>query len=59
MDEGPLFCISDPEGQYTLGMIQALVEKAEKMGHPLERGSYLESMTVKQLARLTDGRYDA
>lgn len=58
MDE-TLFTLRDPEGMYTLGQIQALVEKAEKMGHPLERGSYLESMTVKQLARLTDGKYDA
>ena len=54
-----LFCICDPEGQFTLGQIQALVEKAERLGHPLERGSYLESMTVKQLARLTNQRYDA
>lgn len=54
-----LFLIRDPEGMFTLGQITALVEKAEKCGYPLEKGSYLESMTVKQLARLMDGRYDA
>lgn len=58
MDE-PLFCIRDPEGQYTLGQIQALVELAEHQGHPLVRGSYLESMSVKQLARLVNGMHDA
>lgn len=54
-----LSLIRDPEGLYTLGQITALVEKAEKCGFPLERGSYLESMTVKQLARLMDNRFDA
>jgi len=42
-----------------MGQIAALLETAEKRGYPLERGSYLENMTVKQLARLMQGIHDA
>lgn len=51
--------ISDTHGLYTLGQIAALVELAKKRGYSLEPGSYLESMTVKQLDRLGNERYDA
>ena len=54
-----LFCIKDPENAYTPEQIKYILEKAEAQGYPLERGSYLESMTVKQVARLTNGVYDA
>jgi hypothetical protein len=54
-----LFLIRDPEGAYTSAQICALIETAEHQGYPIERGSYLEHMTVKQLARLTNGVYDA
>jgi hypothetical protein len=53
-----LFNISDPQGAYTTDQIVTILEKAEKQGHPLEAGSYLEHMTVKQLALLTNGHYD-
>lgn len=51
--------IPDPHGTYTLGQIVALIEIAEKRGYPLESGSYLEQMTVKQLARLMNEKFDA
>lgn len=51
--------ISDTHGLYTLGQIAALVERAKKQGHSLDPGSYLESMTVKQLARLMEEKFDA
>ena len=54
-----LFCIRDPEGQYTSSQIAAIVEMAEVQGYPVEHGSYLAHMTVKQLARLTHYMYDA
>lgn len=51
--------LSDPQENYTLGDIVALIEIAKKRGYPLHPGSYIESMTVKQLARLINGSYDA
>jgi len=33
--------------------------KAEAQGYPVEVGSYIEQLTVKQVARLTNGVYDA
>lgn len=51
--------ISDTHGLYTLGQIAALVEQAKKRGYSLEAGSYIESMTVKQLARLMEEKFDA
>jgi hypothetical protein len=50
---------SDPHETYTLRQIVALIELAEKRGYPLEPGSYLESLTVKQLARLMNDHFDA
>jgi hypothetical protein len=58
MDNEILFCISDPHGYYTMGQIATLLEIAQNKGYPLEPGSYLESMTVKQLARLVSGMHD-
>ena len=52
----PTFDIAE---QYTLGQIVALIEMAGGRGYPLEPGSYLESMAVKQLARLMKGKHDA
>jgi hypothetical protein len=54
-----LVTITDPHGQYTLGQIVTLIEIAKGRGYPLGPGSYIEQMTVKQLARLMEERYDA
>jgi imidazolonepropionase-like amidohydrolase len=54
-----IFCIKDPEGAYTPEQIAQILEKAEKQGHPVEVDSYLAQLTVKQVARLTNGVYDA
>ena len=59
MDNDLLFLITDPSARYTCGQIVAILERAEKQGHPLERGSYLESMTIAQVDRLTRKEYDA
>ena len=55
----PVPQVSEPEGLFTMGQIAALLEAAEKQGYPMERGSYVENMTVKQLARLMQGVHDA
>ncbi len=54
-----LFCIADPTGKYTVRHIESILREAEKLGHPLEPGSYLEEMTVRQLDALVHGRMDA
>ena len=33
--------------------------EAERQGHPLQSGSYIEKMTIRQLDGLVRGRYDA
>ena len=59
MEDDTLFCLRDPHAEYTCGQIAEMLIRAEKMGFPLERGSYLENLTVKQLDRLTQQKYDA
>ena len=59
MDDDTLFYLRDPHAEYTCGQIAEILKRAESMGYPLERGSYLESMTVKQVDRLTQQKYDA
>jgi len=59
MDDDLLFLISDPSARYTCGQIVSILERAESQGHPLERGSYLEKMTIAQVDRLTRNVYDA
>lgn len=54
-----LFDFRDPEGAYTPSQIAFILKKAEAMGLPLEKDSYVEKLTIKQLARLTNGHYDA
>jgi hypothetical protein len=52
------FVIRDPEFAYSLDRVVAILAKAEEMGLPLEKGSYLESMTIRQLDMLIHGRTD-
>ena len=59
MEDDILFCMKDSEAMYTPRQIEKILAQAETQGHPLGRGSYLESMTVKQLAHLNEGVYDA
>ena len=54
-----IFNIKDPEGAYTPEQIAAILMKAEAQGHPVEVDSYLAQLTVKQVARMTNGVYDA
>lgn len=58
-DKNLLFTISDTEGQHTPESVAALLLRAEKMGHPLEKDSYIQNMTVEQLDSLVNGRFDA
>jgi len=57
--EDDMLLPSDPKGLYTRGQIIAILERARQQGHPLERGSYLEKMTIGQLDRLTKEATDA
>ena len=59
MDSDVIFFIRDPESLYSCAQIVAILKRAEAQGYPLERGSYLENMTIRQLDRLTKGFYDA
>lgn len=58
MPNETLFLLKDPEGWYTIGQIASLLRQAEAQGHTLERNSYLEKMTVRQLDNLVHGRMD-
>lgn len=51
--------IRDPEGIYPEAAIIRLLLVAERQGYSLEKGSILESMTVRQLDLLIHGRFDA
>ena len=60
MEDGELlFVVRDPTGLYTVAHICALLRMAQVHGHPLDRGSYLEHMTIAQLDALVHGRTDA
>ena len=43
---------------YTPQRVRDLLLAAEKQGHPLGAGSYLEQMSVRQLDALVHGRSD-
>jgi len=45
--------------RYTIQQICAILKEAERQGFSLERGSYVEQMTIDQLERLTRRVYDA
>ena len=59
MPDEILFCIADPTGKYTARHIGFILREAERLGHPLDKDSYLERMTVRQLDALVHGRTDA
>lgn len=44
---------------YTLQRHDDILRAAQAQGHSLDRGSYIEDMTIGQLDRLTRGEYDA
>jgi hypothetical protein len=50
---------ADGSERYTIQQICAILKIAEAQGFPLERGSYVEQMTIAQLDRLTQKVYDA
>lgn len=49
-----LFVLRDPFKEYTHGEVCDLLEKAERMGISLDKGSELEGLTVKQLDNLVN-----
>ena len=53
-----ILLVPDDE-KYSPSQIRELLREAERQGHPLEPGSYLESMTAQQLDALVHGRTDA
>lgn len=54
-----VFAMKDPECWYSFKMVVSLLADAEKRGFPLEAGSYVECMTIRQLDALLHGKYDA
>jgi hypothetical protein len=54
-----LFTALDPGGRYTSEQICWLLKMAKDQGHSLERGTYLEQMTISQLDALVHGKTDA
>jgi hypothetical protein len=53
-----MFRIRDPELRYSLDQVVAILAKADEMNLPMEKGSYLESMTIRQLDNLVNGKAD-
>jgi hypothetical protein len=49
-----LFLLRDPTRTYSLQEVVTLVAKAEQVGLPLEKGSYVEQMTIAQLDALVN-----
>ena len=48
-DDETLFVLRDPEQTYTHSEICDLLEKAEQLGFPLDRGTLLEKLTIREL----------
>jgi len=57
--DGHYIEMKDPEGRYTLMQFYGLLVEAQKCGHPLSSGSYIEKLTVSQLDALLHGKSDA
>ena len=53
-DDETLFHLRDPDHLFTHSEVCDLLQKAEDMGFPLEAGSYLENMTVRELEVLVN-----
>lgn len=54
-----IFHLREPKREYAPRHVAEILLRAEQQGHPLIEGSYLEKMTISQIERLLDGRYDA
>lgn len=50
------FVLRDPEHLYTYSEVADLLDKAEKLGFSLDKGSELEELTVRELERLVTVR---
>lgn len=59
IEDEVVFYLHDPAITYTPQQVKSIVARAELQGYPLEKGSYIEKMTVSQLERLLERRYDA
>ena len=56
-DEGDLqFVIRDPEKIYSMREVVDLLQKAQDMGLPLEKESWLEQITIRQLDALVNNK---
>jgi hypothetical protein len=55
-EDETLFILRDPEHLYTHSEICDLLQLAEDLGFPLERGTYLEQLTVRELDILVHTR---
>jgi hypothetical protein len=53
-DDETLFLLRDPDQLYTHSEIVALLQRAEDLGFPMEKGSYLNNMTIRELDRLVN-----
>lgn len=51
-----VFVIADPEKLYSLSQVIEILQLAEDMGLPLGKGTYVETMTVRQLESLVRKR---
>lgn len=49
-----LFVLLDPERIYSHAQVCDLLEKAELLGISLDRGCFLESMTIRELEQLVN-----
>lgn len=53
------YLLADGHERYTEAEICSILKIAEEQGFPLESGSYVEQMTISQLADLVEGRTQA
>lgn len=53
-----ILIVPDDDELYDAARIRDLLGMAESQGHPLETGTYLESMTIRQVDALVHGRTD-
>lgn len=55
-EDETLFILRDPDHLYTHGEVCDLLERAQKLGFSLDKGSELEHLTVAELHRLVEVR---
>jgi hypothetical protein len=57
MESGELmFVLSDPDHRYSLDQVVEILNMAQDMGLPLDEGTFVEHMTVRQLEALVRKR---